>query len=124
MTIWPSLAIALIFVAFGSTVLRLFGPGFEQGYPVLLVLTLGQLVITFVGPVENLLNMTGHHVVTARVQTTSAIVAVVFGLVSTRIWGSVGTAVAFSAAVALGNAGLTIFVVRKLEIYPSLPVQR
>lgn len=124
LTIWPSLAIALIFVAFGSTVLRLFGPGFEQGYPVLLVLTLGQLVITFVGPVENLLNMTGHHVVTARVQTTSAILAVVFGLVSTRIWGSVGTAVAFSAAVALGNAGLTIFVVRKLEIYPSLPVQR
>ena len=124
LTFWPSLAIALIFVAFGSTVLRLFGPGFEQGYPVLLILTLGQLVIAFVGPVENLLNMTGHHVVTARVQTTSAILAVVFGLVFTRIWGSVGTAVAFSAAMALGNAWLTIFVVRKLEIYPSLPVQR
>jgi len=119
LTFWPSLVIALIFFAFGSTVLRLFGPGFEQGYPALLILSLGQLVSAFVGPVGNLLNMTGHHVVTARVQTTGAILAVVFGLVSTGIWGSVGTAVAFSAAMALGNAWLTILVVRKLEIYPS-----
>ena len=111
LTFWPSLAIALIFVAFGSTVLRLFGPGFEQGYPVLLVLTLGQLVIAFVGPVANLLNMTGHHVVTARVQTTSAILAVAFGLVSTPIWGSVGTGVAFSAAMVLSTAWLTILVI-------------
>ena len=105
-TFWPSLAIALIFVAFGSMVLRLFGPGFEQGYPMLLILTLGQLVNAFTGPVASLLNMTGHQVVTARVQSTSAILGVVFGLAFTPIWGSVGTAVAFSAALALGNAWL------------------
>jgi O-antigen/teichoic acid export membrane protein len=121
LTFWPSLAIAVIFVAFGSLVLRLFGPGFEQGYPVLLILTFGQLVIAFLGPVANLLNMTGHHVLTARVQTKGAILGVLLGLIFTRIWGIVGTAVAFSAAMALGNACLTIFVVRKLEIYPSLP---
>ena len=123
LTLWPSLAIAVFFVAFGSLVLRLFGPGFEQAYPVLLILTLGQLVSAFVGPVANLLNMTGHHVLTARVQTAGAILAVVMGLVFTPIWGSVGTAVAFAAAMALGNAWLAIFVVRKLEIYPSLPVE-
>jgi O-antigen/teichoic acid export membrane protein len=120
LTFWPSLAIAIIFIALGSMVLRLFGPGFEQGYPVLLILTLGQLLSSFVGPVANLLNMTGHHILTARVQATSAILALVFGLVFTRNSGSVGTAVAFSAATALGNAWLTIFVVHKLEIYPSV----
>jgi O-antigen/teichoic acid export membrane protein len=104
-------------------VLRLFGPGFEQGYQVLLILTLGQLMSAFVGPVAHLLNMTGHHVMTARVQTTSAISAVVFGLIFTPIWGSVGTAVAFSAAMAVGQVWLTTFVVRKLEIYPPLPVE-
>ena len=119
LTFWPSLAIAVFFIAFGSMVLRLFGSGFEQGYPVLLILSLGHLVSSFVGPVANLLNMTGHHVVTARVQTTSAILAVVFGLVFTLSWGTVGTAAAFSIAMALGNALLTIFVVRKLEIYAS-----
>jgi O-antigen/teichoic acid export membrane protein len=120
-TFWPSLTIAILFVGFGSMVLRLFGPGFEQGYPMLLILSLGQLVSALLGPVANLLNMTGHHVLTARVQTASAILGVLVGLVLTRMWDTVGTAVAFSAAIALGNACLTIFVVRKLEIYPSLP---
>ena len=123
LTFWPSLAIAVSFVAFGSLVLRLFGPGFEQGYRVLLILTLGQLVCALIGPVGHLLNMTGHHVVTARVQTTSAVLAVMFGLVLTPVWGSVGTAIAFAAAMAVGNAWLITFVVRKLDIFPPLSVE-
>lgn len=87
----------------------------------LLILTLGQLVNAFSGPVLSLLNMTGHQVVTARVLSTSATLGVVFGLVFTPIWGSVGTAVAFSGAMMLWNAWLAISVIRKLEIYPSLP---
>ena len=75
----------------------------------------------FTGPVLSLLNMTGHQVVTARVLSTSAILGVVFGLVFTRAWGSVGTAVAFSGAMVLWNAWLAVAVIRKLEIYPSLP---
>lgn len=118
-TFWPSLAIALIFVAFGSLVLRLFGPGFQQGYPTLLILTLGQLVSAFVGPVVSLLTMTGHQVVAARALTTSATLAVVLGLVFTWVWGTVGTAVAFAGAMMLWNAWLTVFAVRKLEILPS-----
>lgn len=57
----------------------------------------------------------------SRVLSTSAIFAVAFGLVFTRICGSVGTAVAFWGAMLLWNAWLAIFVVRKLEIYPSFP---
>jgi len=121
-TFWPSLAIALIFVACGSLILRLFGPGFEQGYAVLLILTLGQVVNAFAGTVLSLLNVTGHQGLTARVLSTSAIFGVVFGLVFTQIWGSVGTAVAFSGAMVLWNVWLAIFVIRKLGIYPSLVV--
>ena len=116
-TFWPSLAISLIFVAFGSLILRLFGPGFEQGYAILVILTLGQLVNAFTGPVLSLLNMTGHQVVTARVLSTSAILGVVFGLVFHSSLGNVGTAVAFSGAMVLWNAWLAVAVIRKLEIY-------
>jgi O-antigen/teichoic acid export membrane protein len=119
-TFWPSLAIAIAFIAFGSMVLRLFGPGFEKGYATLLILTLGQLVNAFAGPVASLLNMTGYQVVTARVLSTSAILCVAFSLAFTRIWGSVGTAIVFSGTMVLWNAWLAIFVIRKLEIYPSL----
>lgn len=116
---WPSLAIALIFAAFGPFVLGLFGPGFERGYAALLILTFGQLVSAFVGPVVNLLNMTGYQAVTARVLTASAALAVVAGLVFTQAWGAIGTAVAFSMATLLWNAWLATFLVRRLDILPS-----
>jgi O-antigen/teichoic acid export membrane protein len=120
LTFWPALAIALVFAAFGPFVLGLFGPGFERGYAALLILTLGQLVSAFVGPVVNLLNMTGYQAVTARVLTASATLAVVASLVFTQAWGAIGTAVAFSAATMLWNAWLAAFLVRKLEILPSI----
>ncbi|MGC1347725.1 MAG: oligosaccharide flippase family protein [Methyloceanibacter sp.] len=119
-TFWPSLAVALILVAFGPTILRLFGPGFEQGSTVLAILTLGQLVNAFTGPVAMLLNMTGHQNVTARVLGINAILGAGLGRALTQIWGIIGTAVAFSAAIVLWNAWLWGLVVRKLEIYPSL----
>ncbi len=115
---WPSLAIAFILSAFGSTILRLFGPDFEQGYSVLLILTLGHLVSAFTGPVVNLLSMTGHQAVTARVVGTTAILSVALGLAFTRMWGIVGTALAFSGGMVLWNAWLAILVVWKLDIYP------
>jgi O-antigen/teichoic acid export membrane protein len=123
-TFWPSLAVALILVAFGPTILRLFGPGFEQGYTVLVILTLGQLVNAFAGPVAILLNMTGHQNVTARVLGINAILGVALGLALTRIWGIIGTALAFSAAMALWNALLAIMAIRKLDIYTSVLRQR
>jgi O-antigen/teichoic acid export membrane protein len=102
--------------------LRLFGPGFEQGYPALLILTLGLLSGAFVGPVTNILTMTGHQGITARVQMTCAVLAVVLGLVFTPVWGIVGCALASAATMVLMNAWLTLFVVRKLEISPLLQV--
>lgn len=119
-TFWPSLAIALGFFAFGSILLRLFGPGFEQGYMILTILALGNLASPFVGPVVSLLNMTGHQAVTARVLSVCAMLAVALSLIFTPVWGIVGTAFAFATAIVLWNAWLTIFVVRKLGIFPSL----
>ena len=97
-TLGPSVAIALVFGIFGAMVLRLFGPGFEQGYPALMILTLGMLSGAFVGPVAHLLTMTGHQAITARVQITCAALAVVLGLAFTPLWGIVGTALGFAAA--------------------------
>src|SRR5262249_8331692 len=108
-----------ILIAFGSSVLRLFGPGFEEGHTVLFILVLGQLVNAFTGPVGNLLNMTGHQAVTARVLGAGALVGIALGLVFTQLWGTVGTASAFSGAMMLWNAWLWVLVVRKLKIHPS-----
>ena len=120
----PSIAIAFGYVIFGSMVLRLFGPGFEQGYPALLMLTFGLLSGALVGPAANLLTMTGHQSVTAKVQTTCAILAVLLGLAFTPVWGIVGTAAAFATATVVMNAWLIFSVVRELEIVPFVQFAR
>jgi O-antigen/teichoic acid export membrane protein len=119
-TFWPSLAIAMMLIAFGPMVLGLFGPEFEQGYVLLIILLAGHLVNVATGPVAVLLNMTGHQAMVARVLGLSAILGVVLSLALTPIWGSVGTAIAFSGAMILWNVVLLILVVRKFNIYPSL----
>jgi O-antigen/teichoic acid export membrane protein len=119
-TFWPSLAIGLLLSLLGSTILGLFGPGFEQGYAVLVILTLGQLANAFTGPVVNLLNMTSYQAITAWVVGCTAILYVLLGLLMTPVWGNLGTAFVFTVATVISNIWLTILVARKLEIYPSI----
>ena len=56
---WPSLAACAIILAFGRPLLALFGAGFERGYSVMFILSIGMLARAAVGPAERLLNMLG-----------------------------------------------------------------
>jgi O-antigen/teichoic acid export membrane protein len=93
---------------------------FEQGYAVLVILTIGQLANAFAGPVANLLSMTGHQVVTAWAVGCSAILYVLVGILAIPVWGALGAGIAFCAITLLWNFWLMILVMRKLEIYPSI----
>jgi O-antigen/teichoic acid export membrane protein len=116
-TFWPSLGIALVLSMFGSVILRLFGPGFEQGYTILTILTLGQLANALTGPLLNLLCMTGNQVLGAWVVCCSAALYVVFSLLGTSAWGSLGTAFVFGAITVMSNIWLTILIARKIGIH-------
>ena len=58
-TFWLSAAAVAVLLPFGWLMLRLFGPGFEEGYPLLFVLAFGLIARAAVGPAERLLNMAG-----------------------------------------------------------------
>src|ERR1035441_2631877 len=58
-TFWPALAACAIILAFGLPLLALFGAGFERGYSVMFILSIGMLARAAVGPAERLLNMLG-----------------------------------------------------------------
>ncbi|ALK09077.1 lipopolysaccharide biosynthesis protein [Blastochloris viridis] len=58
-TFWLSVAALAGLLPLGWLMLRLFGPGFEEGYPLLFVLALGLIARASVGPAERLLNMAG-----------------------------------------------------------------
>ena len=58
-TFWPSLAAAVTLLALGMPLLWLFGPKFVAGYPVMLILVVGFLFRSSMGPAEFLLKMLG-----------------------------------------------------------------
>jgi len=58
-TFWPSLVACALILAFGRPLLALFGAGFERGYSVMFILSIGMLARAAVGPAERLLNMLG-----------------------------------------------------------------
>lgn len=98
-TFWPSLAAALAILALGHPLLWLFGPQFTSGYPVMLILVIGLLVRSSMGPAEFLLNMLGQQRLCAAAMVTSAALNIVLSLILVPVYGLIGAAVATSASL-------------------------
>jgi O-antigen/teichoic acid export membrane protein len=98
-----TLPLALVMIIFSKPMMRLFGAPFEEGWLVLSLGTVGQLVNAGVGSVGYLLLMSGHQARLVRVQGIMAVFMVVatFGLV--RPWGMAGVALAAALTNALTN---------------------
>eukprot|EP00903_Cladosiphon_okamuranus_P002515 g2513.t1 len=59
-TFWPSLLAGAGLLLIAPFLLKLFGSGFEAGYPLIALLMIGVLARASVGPADALLTMTGH----------------------------------------------------------------
>ena len=99
-TFWPSLAMAAAVLAIGKPVLLVFGPGFDAGYPLLVVLVLGGVARASVGPAESLLTMSGNQNVCAAVYGAALAVNVGLNLLLIPYWGLWGAAVSMALAMA------------------------
>lgn len=108
-TFWPSLAAAVGLLALGMPLLWLFGPQFVEGYPVMLILVVGFLFRSAMGPSEILMNMLGKQRLCAAVQVTTAVLNVVLNFTLVPMYGLIGAATATS--VALVTAALLNYVV-------------
>ena len=100
-TFWPSLAAGAIVLALGRPLLSLFGPDFAAGYPVMLVLVLGFLARSSVGPSDVLLRMLGQHRLSAVISATTAVAAVLLLLVLVPAYGLMGAASATALALVI-----------------------
>jgi len=67
--------------------LNLFGPGFDEAMPVLLVLMIGLIVQSFAGPGEDLLTMLGHERVCAVSSALSLVLNIVLNLMLIPVYG-------------------------------------
>ena len=102
---WCALSILLLLAAAGPAVVRLcFGPGFSDGYVVLLVLAAGQTVYAWSGAGGWLLQMTGHEKLMMRITLWGLLANLALSLFAVRIWGAVGVAVTTTLSLAAQSA--------------------
>jgi len=115
-TFWPSLAAAIFILALGMPLLWLFGPQFVAGYPVMLILVVGFLFRSSMGPAEFLLNMLGEQRLCAAVLVTTAVLNVVLNFALIPAFGLLGAATATSVSLVTAALLNYLAVSRRLNI--------
>ncbi|MBI1262470.1 MAG: oligosaccharide flippase family protein [Rhizobiales bacterium] len=113
---WPTLAASLFLGVFGDVALSLFGARFDAGSSLLWWLMIGFLVRAATGPVEYLLNMTGHQNMTALAYGSAVILNIGLNFLLVPSYGINGAAAATSISVSLATLSLAFFVKRRLGI--------
>jgi O-antigen/teichoic acid export membrane protein len=116
-TFWPSLGLALVLLALGRPLLKLFGSGFEAGYPVMAILAAGLLARASVGPAERLLSMAGEQRYSAMIYASAVAVSVVTCLALAPFLGAIGAACGTAAAIIAESLLLFLVVKRRLGIH-------
>jgi O-antigen/teichoic acid export membrane protein len=106
--------LAMVMILYARPIMRIFGPDFEAGWPILIIGTCGQLVNCGVGSVGYLLLMSGNQRRLVRVQAAMAVVMVVLSVQLVPLWGALGAAV----AAAITNIGVNAW--NLLEVRTAL----
>ena len=115
-TFWPSLLMAFIVLALGKPMLMLFGPGFDQGFPLLFLLIVGVVARAAVGPCESLLTMSGNQNICAAVYALTLALNVALATLLIPWIGLWGAATATALAMIFEAGALSFTVWRKLGI--------
>ena len=114
-----TLPLAFVIMIFARPLMELFGPEFGEGWPVLVIATLGQLLNCGVGSVGQLLLMSGQQHRMVRAQTIVVPISLALNWLLIPQLGLVGAAVAAAVTNILLNTLWLRDVIRTLALYPS-----
>ncbi len=113
-----TLPLGCVIIVFARELMRIFGPDFEAGWPILIIGTLGQLINCGVGSVGYLLLMSGQQRRLIRIQAVMAAVMVGLSLLLIPRWGLTGAALAAAVTNAVSNVWYLHEVRSKLGLFP------
>jgi O-antigen/teichoic acid export membrane protein len=99
-------------------IMKLFGPGFEQGAILLTIMAVGQFVNVATGSVGYLLNMSGHERDLKNVTLFSGPLTIIFAVLLASEFGALGAACATAIGVSAQNLGALWMVKRRLGFWP------
>jgi O-antigen/teichoic acid export membrane protein len=115
-TFWPTLATVVVMVALGRPFLALFGPGFVEGYPLMLILACGLLVRAALGPVDRLLSILGQQGASVRIVLITLFLAVALQFALVPPFGPIGAAIAVSLTAVAQGAMLSAVARQRLGL--------
>ena len=95
----------------------LFGPGFADGYHLIVIMSVGLVARSAVGPAERLLNMIGQQKICAAIYGCAFAVNLVLCLVLIPHFGLTGAAIATPTAVLVESALLFAVTKRRLGLH-------
>jgi O-antigen/teichoic acid export membrane protein len=113
-----TLPIILTFLFFSRSIMGLFGPDFQAGWPVLVIITLGQIVNCGTGSVGYLLLMCGNQNRRVRVMLIMAVTMGAANLALIPVCGVAGAAAVSAAGTILSNITYLVMVRRTLRLFP------
>ena len=114
-----TIPLALGIMIFAKPLMGIFGRDFREGWPVLAIATVGQLVSCGVGSVGNLLIMSDQQNRFIRAQAISVVVTVGLNFALIPRWGMTGAAIAVGASNACMNLLWLRAVKRRMLLFPS-----
>lgn len=115
-TFWPTLAVALLLAAAAGPLLRLFGPGFESGGPLVAILAAGLVAGAAVGPADRALSMADHGRLAASIYGVAFLANAVLCLALVPRFGLAGAAAATALATAIKAGSLFVAARRRLGL--------
>ena len=116
-----AIAVALVLTFFGSWILHsAFGANYAEGYTILMVLVVAQLINSAFGSVVLLLNMSGNEKETMTGVAVASCVNVALNFLLIPLYGSLGAAVATSATLVAWSAILCWRVNARMRINSSI----
>jgi O-antigen/teichoic acid export membrane protein len=113
-----ALALPLLFLM--EPLLRLFGEDFVATAPIAQILVVGQIFAAATGPQLNLLTMTGHEWVAARMLVVGAIVNIAACAIGIVFFGAIGAAVATTATNVVWNAAMAVYLYKRVNMIAGL----
>jgi O-antigen/teichoic acid export membrane protein len=116
-TFWPSLLMIALILAFGRPILWLFGPGFQDGYPLMFILAIALVARAAVGPAERVLNMLGEQRRCALVYAAMFALNLAGCVAVAGPYGSTGVAVVIAATCVVESALLFLVAKRRLGLH-------
>lgn len=110
--------LAAVVIVFSRVLMRVFGPDFEQGWVILVIGTVGQLVNCATGSVGYLLLMSGNERRLVRIQMVMAVLTVISCLFLVSRLGINGAAIATAGCNVASNLWCLAEVRKKLHLSP------